>query len=53
MDLEVQIVRIMGLLTVTLIGGIILSFLGWWVIGLLALVVMLLSIGAFISYLNQ
>ncbi len=53
MDLEVQVTRIMILLTVALISGIIVSFLGWWAIGLLALVVMLLSIGAFISYLSQ
>jgi hypothetical protein len=51
--LKVQVSRIMVFLASVLFIGIVLSLLGWWVIGLASLIVILLSIGAFISYLNQ
>ncbi|MGC9348001.1 MAG: hypothetical protein ACP5JG_07685 [Anaerolineae bacterium] len=53
LGIQVQIARIMGLLTLVILVGLIVSLLGWWVFGLLILVVILLSIGAFISYTVQ
>ena len=53
MGLKVQIARIMIFLASILVIGILVSLLGWWAIGLIVLVVILLSVGAFISYLGQ
>ncbi|MBN1249248.1 MAG: hypothetical protein JXC32_16435 [Anaerolineae bacterium] len=50
---KVQIARIIVFLTVVLTIGIVVSLLGWWVIGLATLVIILLSVGAFIGYLSQ
>ncbi|MCJ7552170.1 MAG: hypothetical protein MUQ30_21070 [Anaerolineae bacterium] len=53
LGLKEQIARIIVFLAFVVILGIIVSLLGWWVFGLLTLVIILLSIGAFIGHLGQ
>jgi len=48
---EVQLARAMVWLCGAIVVGIVVSFLGWWVLGILALVVVLMTIGVTIGYL--
>jgi uncharacterized membrane protein len=50
LDPQVQLTRAMGFLTVSVIMGILVSLAGWWVLGALFLVVILLAIGVIIGY---
>jgi hypothetical protein len=50
LDLQVQITRAMGFLTVSIIMGLVLSFVGWWLLGALFLVMILLAVGVIIGY---
>lgn len=49
-DLQVQIIRAMGFLAVSIVAGIGVSFIGWWVLGALFLVMILLAVGVIIGY---
>ena len=50
LELHIWLSRAMGFLTVTVILGIAASFLGWWVPGMLILVVILLAVGVILGY---
>ncbi len=50
LELQVQISRAMGFLAVSMVLGIGVSLMGWWVFGTLFLVIVLLAIGVIIGY---
>jgi len=53
LGLKVQIARLMVFLSFVVIIGLVVSLLGLWVVGLVALIVILLTVGVFIGYLTQ
>jgi hypothetical protein len=50
LELQVQLSRAMGFLAVSVILGMGVSLMGWWVFGTLFLVIVLLAIGVIIGY---
>jgi hypothetical protein len=50
LELQMQLSRAMGFLTVSTILGIIVSLMGWWVFGAFFLVVILLAVGVILGY---
>ncbi len=50
LDPQVQLTRAMVFLTISIIVGIIVSLAGWWVLGALFLVIILLAVGVIIGY---
>ena len=50
LGLEVQLTRAMGFLSVTIVMGLLVSLVGWWLLGALFLVTILLAIGVIIGY---
>lgn len=50
LDPQIQLTRAMAFLTISIIVGIIVSLVGWWLLGALFLVVILLAVGVIIGY---
>lgn len=51
--IAMQSTRAMGLMTVSVLVGLVVGLMGWWALGIISLVVILLTTGVLIGYLLQ